>query len=170
MNLENWIRDVPDFPKEGIVFRDITPLLKDAAAFRYVIDLLTERYHDKGVEVVVAAEARGFILGAPLAYKLGAAFVPVRKPVKLPAEVVSAQYALEYGVDALDMHKDAIEPGQKVLIIDDLLATGGTVAATIELVEKLGGEIIGAAFLIELTSLNGRRKLKDYQVMSLIQY
>ena len=170
MNLENWIRDVPDFPKEGIVFRDITPLLKDAAAFRYVIDLLTERYHDKGVEVVVAAEARGFILGAPLAYKLGAAFVPVRKPVKLPAEVVSAQYALEYGVDALDMHKDAIEPGQKVLIIDDLLATGGTVAATIELVEKLGGEIIGTAFLIELTSLNGRSKLKDYQVMSLIQY
>lgn len=170
MNLQDWIRDVPNFPKEGIVFRDITPLLKDATAFRYVIDLLAERYHDKGVEVVVAAEARGFILGAPLAYKLGAAFVPVRKPVKLPAEVVSVQYALEYGVDALDMHKDAIEPGQKVLIIDDLLATGGTVAATIELVEKLGGVIIGTAFLIELTSLDGRRKLKDYQVTSLIQY
>lgn len=170
MDLQNWIRDVPNFPKEGIVFRDITPLLKDAAAFRYVIDLLAERYHDKGVEVVVAAEARGFILGAPLAYKLGAAFVPVRKPVKLPAEVVSVQYALEYGVDALDIHKDAIEPGQKVLIIDDLLATGGTVAATIELVEKLGGVIIGTAFLIELTSLNGRRKLKDYQITSLIQY
>lgn len=170
MNLEDWIRDVPDFPKKGIVFKDITPLLKDAAAFKYVIDLLTESYHDKGVEVVVAAEARGFILGAPLAYNLRAAFVPVRKPVKLPAEVVSVQYALEYGVDSLDMHKDAIMPGQKVLIIDDLLATGGTVAATIELVEKLGGDIIGIAFLIELTSLNGRQKLKDYQVVSLIQY
>lgn len=170
MNLENWIRDVPNFPREGIVFKDITPLLKDPIAFRYVIDLLTEKYCDKGVEVVVAAEARGFILGAPLAYNLGAAFVPVRKPVKLPAEVISVQYALEYGVDSLDMHKDAIMPGQKVLIIDDLLATGGTVAATIELVEKLGGEIIGIAFLIELVALNGRRKLKDYQVISLIQY
>ena len=170
MNLENWIRDVPDFPREGIVFKDITPLLKDPTAFRYVVDLLTEKYRDKGVEVVVAAEARGFILGAPLAYNLGAAFVPVRKPVKLPAEVITVQYALEYGVDSLDMHKDAIMPGQKVLIIDDLLATGGTVAATIELVEKLGGEIVGTAFLIELAALNGRRKLKDYQVISLIQY
>jgi len=170
MNLEDWIRDVPDFPKKGIVFKDITPLLKDATAFKYVIDILTERYHDKGVEVVVAAEARGFILGAPLAYNLGASFVPVRKPVKLPAERVSAEYALEYGVDSLEMHKDAIVPGQRVLVIDDLLATGGTVAATIELVEKLGGEVIGTAFLIELTFLNGRQKLKDYQVMSLIQY
>jgi len=170
MNLENWIRDVPDFPKKGIVFKDITPLLKDATAFRYVVDVLTEKYRDKGVEVVVAAEARGFILGAPLAYNLGAAFVPVRKPVKLPAAVISVQYALEYGVDSIEMHKDAISPGQKVLIIDDLLATGGTVAATIELVEKLGGDIIGVAFLIELTFLNGRRKLKDYEVLSLIQY
>jgi len=170
MNLEDWIRDVPDFPKKGIVFKDITPLLKDATAFKYVIDILTERYHDKGVEVVVAAEARGFIFGAPLAYNLGASFVPVRKPVKLPAERVSAEYALEYGVDSLEMHKDAIVPGQRVLVIDDLLATGGTVAATIELVEKLGGEVIGTAFLIELTFLNGRQKLKDYQVMSLIQY
>lgn len=170
MNLEEKIRDVPDFPKKGIVFKDITPLLKDAAAFKYVIELLTERYHDKGVEVVVAIEARGFILGAPLACNLGAAFVPVRKAEKLPAEVVSAQYSLEYGIDSLEMHKDAISPGQKVLIIDDLLATGGTVAATVELVEKLGGEVIGIAFLIELTFLNGRQKLKDYPVMSLIQY
>ena len=170
MKLEDRIRDVPDFPKKGIVFKDITPLLKDAAAFKYVIDLLTEKYHDKGVEVVVAIEARGFIIGAPLAYNLGAAFVPVRKAAKLPAEVVSAQYSLEYGVDSLDMHKDAILPGQKVLIIDDILATGGTIAATVELVEKLGGEVIGIAFLIELTFLNGRQKLGDYQVMSLIQY
>ncbi|MBE0416107.1 MAG: adenine phosphoribosyltransferase [Dehalococcoidia bacterium] len=170
MKLEERIRDVPDFPKKGIIFKDITPLLKDTAAFKYVIDLLTERYHDKGVEVVVAMEARGFILGAPLAYKLGVAFVPVRKVGKLPAETVSAQYSLEYGVDSLEMHKDAILPSQKVLIIDDLLATGGTIAATIELVEKLGGEVIGIAFLIELTFLNGRQKLKDYQVMSLIQY
>lgn len=170
MKLEERIRDVPDFPKKGIIFKDITPLLKDTAAFKYVIDLLTERYHDKGVEVVVAMEARGFILGAPLAYKLGVAFVPVRKVGKLPAETVSAQYSLEYGVDSLEMHKDAILPGQKVLIVDDLLATGGTIAATIELVEKLGGEVIGIAFLIELTFLNGRQKLKDYQVMSLIQY
>ena len=170
MKLEERIRDVPDFPKKGIIFKDITPLLKDTAAFKYVIDLLTERYHDKGVEVVVAMEARGFILGAPLAYKLGVAFVPVRKVGKLPAETVSAQYSLEYGVDSLEMHKDAILPGQKVLIIDDLLATGGTIEATIELVEKLGGEVIGIAFLIELTFLNGRQKLKDYQVMSLIQY
>lgn len=170
MKLEERIRDVPDFPKKGIIFKDITPLLKDATAFKYLIDLLTERYHDKGVAVVVAMEARGFILGAPLAYNLGAAFVPVRKAGKLPAEVVSAQYSLEYGIDSLEMHKDAISPGQKVLIIDDLLATGGTVEATIELVEKLGGEVIGIAFLIELTFLNGRQKLEGYQVMSLIQY
>ncbi len=170
MKLEESIRDVPDFPKKGIIFKDITPLLKDPTAFKYVIDLLTERYHDKGITVVVAMEARGFILGAPLAYSLGVSFVPVRKPAKLPAEVISAHYSLEYGADCLEMHKDAILPGQKVLIVDDLLATGGTAAATIEMVEKLGGEVIGIAFLIELTSLNGRQKLKDYQVMSLIQY
>ena len=170
MNLEERIRDVPGFPKEGIVFKDITPLLQDAAAFRHLIDLLTESYHDKEVEVVVAAEARGFILGAPLAYNLGAAFIPVRKPLKLPTEYISAEYSLEYGVDSLHMHKDAISPGQKVLVIDDLLATGGTITATIELVEKLGGYIIGIAFLIELTFFNARHRLKDYPVMSLIQY
>jgi adenine phosphoribosyltransferase len=168
--LEKKIRDVPNFPKEGIIFKDITPLLQDAAAFKYTIDLLSEKYRDKGIDIVVAAEARGFILGAPLAYNLGVGFVPVRKPVKLPAECISAEYALEYGVDSLHMHKDAILPGQKVLIIDDLLATGGTVSAKIELVEKLGGKIAGIAFLVELTFLNGREKLKDYEVTSLIQY
>jgi len=170
MKLEDKIRDVPDFPKKGIVFKDITPLLQDAAAFKHAIDLLTEKYRDKEIDVVVAAEARGFILGAPLAYNLGVGFVPVRKPVKLPAECLTAEYALEYGVDSLQMHRDAIAPGQKVLIIDDLLATGGTVGANVELVEKLGGEVAGIAFLIELTFLNGRGKLKNYEVTSLIQY
>ncbi|MEE8470741.1 MAG: adenine phosphoribosyltransferase [Dehalococcoidia bacterium] len=170
MNLKEKIRDVPDFPRKGIIFKDITPLLQDAPAFRHVIDLLTEMYRDKGVDVIVAAEARGFILGAPLAYNLGASFVPVRKSAKLPGECVSVEYMLEYGVDSLHMHKDAVSPGQKVLIIDDLLATGGTVAATTELVEKVGGKVIGIAFLIELTFLKGRTKLKGYEVTSLIQY
>ncbi len=170
MKLEERIRDVLDFPRQGIVFKDITPLLQDAEAFKQVIDTFTQTYRDKGIDLVVAAEARGFIFGAPLAYNLGIGFVPVRKPAKLPAECISAEYALEYGVDSLHMHKDAIAPGQRVLIIDDLLATGGTVAAKIELVEKLGGEVAGIAFLIELTFLNGREKLKGYEVTSLIQY
>jgi adenine phosphoribosyltransferase len=168
--IEKKIRDVHNFPKDGIIFRDITPLLQDAAAFRYTIDILAERYRDKRIDVIVAAEARGFILGAPLAYNLGVGFVPVRKPVKLPAECISAEYALEYGVDSLHMHKDAILPGQRVLIIDDLLATGGTAGAKIELVEKLGGIVIGIAFLIELTFLKGRERLKKYEITSLIQY
>ncbi len=170
MRLKDKIRDIPDFPRKGVVFRDITPLLQDAAAFKHTIDLLTEKYRDKGIDVIVAAEARGFILGAPLAYNLGVGFVPVRKPAKLPAECISAEYALEYGVDSLHMHKDAILPGQKVLVIDDLLATGGTVKAKIELVEKLGAEVIGVAFLIELTFLEGRKKLEGYEITSLIQY
>ncbi len=170
MKLESWIRDVPDFPKKGVIFKDITPLLADAEAFKHAVDLMTEQYSDKGIEVVIAIEARGFILGAPLAYNLGAAFVPVRKAGKLPAELISAQYALEYGFDSIEMHADALSPSQRVLIVDDLLATGGTMKATIELVERLGGEVIGIVFLIELTDLNGRRKLKDYEVMSLIQY
>ena len=170
MRLKDKIRDIPDFPRKGVVFRDITPLLQDAAAFKHTIDLLTEKYRDKGIDVIVAAEARGFILGAPLAYNLGVGFVPVRKPAKLPAECISAEYALEYGVDSLHMHKDAILPGQKVLVIDDLLATGGTVKAKIELVEKLGAEVIGVAFLIELTFLNGRKKIEGYEITSLIQY
>ena len=170
MRLEDKIRDVPDFPQKGVVFKDMTPLLQDAAAFKQAIDLLTERYRDKVIDVVVAAEARGFILGAPLAYNLGVGFVPVRKRAKLPAECISAEYALEYGVDSLHMHTDAILPGQKVLVIDDLLATGGTVKAKIELVEKLGAEVIGVAFLIELTFLNGRKKIEGYEITSLIQY
>lgn len=170
MKLEERIRDVPDFPRQGIVFKDITPLLQDAEAFKHVIDTFTRTYRDRGIDLVVAAEARGFIFGAPLAYNLGIGFVPVRKPAKLPAECISAEYALEYGVDSLHMHKDAIAPGQRVLIIDDLLATGGTVAAKVELVEKLGGEVAGIAFLIELTFLNGRERLKGYEVTSLIQY
>jgi adenine phosphoribosyltransferase len=170
MRLEDKIRDVPDFPQKGVVFKDMTPLLQDAAAFKQAIDLLTERYRDKVIDVVVAAEARGFILGAPLAYNLGVGFVPVRKRAKLPAECISAEYALEYGVDSLHMHTDAILPGQKVLVIDDLLATGGTVKAKIELVEKLGAEVIGIAFLIELTFLEGRKKLEGYEITSLIQY
>lgn len=170
MKLEEKIRDVPDFPKKGIIFKDVTPLLKDPIAFKHVIDRLTEGYRDKGIEVVVAVESRGFIIAAPLAYNLSVAFVLGRKAGKLPAECVNAQYSLEYGFDSLEMHKDDILPGQKVLLVDDLLATGGTVAATIQMVEKLGGEIVGIAFLIELTSLNGRQKCKDYPVMSLIQY
>ncbi len=170
MKLEERIRDVPDFPRQGIVFKDITPLLQDPEAFKHVIDTFTQTYRDKGIDLIVAAEARGFIFGAPLAYNLGIGFVPVRKPAKLPAECISAEYALEYGVDSLHMHKDAIAPGQRVLIIDDLLATGGTVAAKVELVEKLGGEVAGIAFLIELTFLNGRERLKGYEVTSLIEY
>lgn len=170
MNLEDLIREVPDFPRKGIGFKDITTLLKDPAAFKYVIDCFLKEYQDKGVEAVVAMESRGFIFGAPLAYNLGVPFIPGRKPGKLPAETVSAQYDLEYGTDSLEMHRDAISPGQKVIIVDDLLATGGTTKATIELVEKLGGEVIGIAFLIELTFLDGRQSLKDYNIVSLIQY
>jgi adenine phosphoribosyltransferase len=170
MKLESWIRDVPDFPKKGILFRDITPLLGNAEAFKYAIDEMTKAYRGKGVEVVVAVEARGFFLGAPLAYNLGASFVPVRKAGKLPAELISAQYSLEYGFDSVEMHADAHGHGQKVLLVDDLLATGGTMAATIELVERLGGDVVGIAFLVELLSLGGREKLKSYDVTSLVQY
>ncbi len=170
MKLESWIRDVPDFPKKGILFRDITPLLGNAEAFKYAIDEMTNAYRGKGVEVVVAVEARGFFLGAPLAYNLGASFVPVRKAGKLPAELISAQYSLEYGFDSVEMHADAHDHGQKVLLVDDLLATGGTMAATIELVERLGGDVVGIAFLVELLSLGGREKLKGYDVTSLVQY
>ncbi len=170
MDLSERIRDVPDFPKKGIVFKDITTLLKDPEAFKYVIDVLTEKYMDKGIDYIVAMESRGFIFGTPLSYNLGIGFIPVRKPGKLPAESISAEYVLEYGTDSLHMHKDAIFPGQKVLIVDDLLATGGTVSATVELVEKLGGKVEGVAFLIELTFLNGRDKLKGFEVTSLIQY
>ena len=170
MNLADKIRDIPDFPQKGVVFKDITTLLKDGGAFRQVVNDLSARYRDKGIEVVVAIEARGYIIAAPVAYNLGVAFVPVRKPGKLPAESISMEYSLEYGKDSLEIHKDAIQPGSKVLVVDDLLATGGTLEATIKLVEKLGGEVVSAACLIELTFLKGRERLKGYDIQSLIRY
>ena len=170
VDLAKYIREVPDFPKKGILFKDITTLLKDAAAFRTAIDLLTDSFRGDRVDVVVGMESRGFILGAPLAYNLGAAFVPVRKLGKLPSETLRVQYALEYGTNTLEIHKDAIQPNQRVLIVDDLLATGGTVAATIELVRRLGGEVIALAFLIELLFLGGRKYLgEDFRIVTLIQ-
>ena len=152
-NLIDLIRSVPDFPKKGIVFRDITTLLKDREAFGHSIDLLYEHYRGSAIDKVVSVESRGYILGAPLAYKLGAGFVPIRKPGKLPASTVKQEYALEYGTDTLEMHRDAISAGDRVLLHDDLLATGGTAAAACQLVQKLGGRIEGASFLIELTFL-----------------
>lgn len=172
MDLKNLIRDIPDYPKKGILFRDITTLLKDKDAFCYAIREMAKDFKEKGIELVVGPEARGFAMGAPVAYELGAGFVPVRKPGKLPAETIRYEYELEYGTDALEIHKDAIKAGQKVLVVDDLLATGGTISATIKLVEKLGGKVEGVAFLIELTSLKGRELLENqgYYVKSLIQY
>ena len=168
---EQKIRNISNFPKEGIEFKDITPLLKDAKAFHDVIDALAQKFSSEKIDYVVAIESRGYLLGAPLAYKLGAGLVVVRKPGKLPAAVERVEYALEYGTDVLEIHKDAIEQGKRVLIIDDLLATGGTVAAACELVNRLGGKIISTAFLIELSSLNGRQKLSSVaEVYSLFTY
>ena len=170
MNLESKIRNIQDFPKPGIGFKDITTLLKDGEAFKAAIDKILENLKDKEVDYVVGPEARGFLLGAPVAYALGAGFVPIRKPGKLPAEVVSFEYDLEYGTDKIEMHKDSIEEGKKVVIIDDLLATGGTVEAATKLIESLGGEIVSIQFLIELEFLNGKDKLKGYDVESIIKY
>jgi adenine phosphoribosyltransferase len=170
IDLASRIRDVPDFPQKGILFKDITTLLKDGPAFRESIDTLISRVRDWNVEVVVGMESRGFIFAAPIAYELGVGFVPVRKLGKLPADTISAEYALEYGTNTLELHVDAIEEGQRVLVVDDLLATGGTVGATIDLVERLGGEVIGTAFLVELTFLDGRRRLDGYRVATLINY
>ncbi|MFL0251772.1 adenine phosphoribosyltransferase [Clostridium neuense] len=170
MDLKSKIRVIEGFPKEGISFKDITTLINDKEAYKYTIDSLAEYIKDKNVDVVVGPEARGFIFGAPLAYKIGAAFVPVRKKGKLPSDTVAVEYDLEYGKDSLEVHKDAIKPGQKVVIVDDLLATGGTIEAVAELIEKLGAELVGAEFVIELTDLKGRDKLKDYDVISLVQY
>src|SRR2546427_3102665 len=164
------IRDVPDFPKPGILFKDITTMLKDADSFRGSIDGLIEKIGKRKVDVVVGMESRGFIFGAPIAYKLGAGFVPVRKLGKLPADVVSVEYDLEYGSATLEMHKDAFAPGAKVLIVDDLLATGGTLPGTIELVRQLKGEIVALAFLIELSALKGREKLSGFDIVTLISY
>jgi adenine phosphoribosyltransferase len=169
MDLTRYIRDIPDFPQEGVVFKDITPLLADPKAFHESIDLIAAAYADAGVTKVLGAEARGFIFGGAIAYKLGAGFVPARKPGKLPWKTAKADYELEYGVDSLEMHLDAIEPGDKVVIVDDVLATGGTAAAKAQLVTNNGGEVAGFAFLIELDFLGGRAKLpQDLRVVSLI--
>jgi adenine phosphoribosyltransferase len=170
VDLAAKIRDIPDFPKRGIVFKDIMPLLADAEALHETVERLGEFAEPREPDVVLGAEARGFILGAALAYRLGCGFVPARKPGKLPWRTISAKYALEYGFDALELHADAIEPGTKVLIHDDLLATGGTARAKIDLVEQLGGTVVGLAFVIELEFLNGREKLGGYDILSLIQY
>ncbi len=170
VDLSSKIRDIPDFPKRGIVFKDIMPLLADAEALHETVERLGEFAEPREPDVVLGAEARGFILGAALAYRLGCGFVAARKPGKLPWRTISAKYALEYGFDALELHADAIKQGTKVLIHDDLLATGGTARAKIDLVEQLGGTVVGLAFVIELEFLNGREKLGGYDVFSLIQY
>jgi adenine phosphoribosyltransferase len=170
VELKAKIRDIKDFPTEGILFRDITTLLKEPKAFKYVLDQMATNYIQARVETVVGIESRGFIFGGALAHQLGAGFVPVRKLGKLPAKTIEVEYELEYGRDALAMHEDAIDPGQRVLVVDDLLATGGTMAATLRLVEQCGGVVVGVAFLIELAFLRGREKLKDYPITSLITY
>ena len=169
IDLADFIRDIPDFPKEGIIFKDITPLLLDPVALDEAVGRLAEPYKDRGVEVVVAVESRGFIFAPAVARQLGAGFVPIRKPGKLPHKTVRKEYALEYGTDAIEMHADAIVAGTRVLMLDDLLATGGTMAAACEMVKDLGGDIIGLAFLIELCFLNGREKLPAYDIYSLIR-
>jgi adenine phosphoribosyltransferase len=169
-SLKKLIREVPDFPKPGILFYDITTLLKDKLGLATLIDTLTEYYIDKKVDLVLGIEARGFIFGPALACRLNAGFVPVRKPKKLPAETVKWTYDLEYGSDTLEMHKDAIQPGQRVVIVDDLLATGGTANATAQLAKSLGAEICGLGFVVELDFLNGRQKLDGYDVFSLLHY
>jgi adenine phosphoribosyltransferase len=169
MNLSEKIRTIPDFPKEGIDFKDITTLIGDGEAFRKAIQEMAKYCREVGAEVIVGPESRGFIFGAPLAYELGVGFVPVRKPGKLPADTIAFEYELEYGTDCLEMHKDAIKPGQKVVIADDLLATGGTINATGKLIESVGGKVAGTTFLIELEFLNGRDKI-DYNVFSLVKY
>ncbi len=169
-DLKSKIRDVPDFPIKGIMFRDITTLLDDTEAFRFVIDHLYDRYRDKEIDRLVAVESRGFIFGGALADRLGCGFVPARKAGKLPADTVEESYSLEYGTATLQLHADAIEKGQRILIFDDLLATGGTLAATAKLVERLGGEIVEIAVLIELTFLKGRELIKDYPFYSMVEY
>lgn len=170
MNFESYIRNVPDFPVQGIQFKDITTLLKEPEVFSTAVDHLYAPFRSHELSKIVGIESRGFIFGAALAYKLNIGFVPVRKPGKLPAETISEEYLLEYGKDSVEIHLDAISRNDRVLIVDDLLATGGTAAATCRLVERLGGKIVGLSFLIELTDLKGREKLKEYEVQSLIRY
>lgn len=170
MKIESLIRAIPDFPIPGILFRDITPLLQDPSGFRAAIDLFVERFRDEKIDLVVAIEARGYLFGAPLAYLLCAGFVPVRKPGKLPSTKYSESYALEYGTNALEIHDDAVGRGQRVVVIDDLLATGGTAAATARLLEKLGAQVVGFAFLIELAALGGRAALEGHEVTTFVRY
>lgn len=170
MDLKKFITTVPDWPKPGIQFKDITTLMDNGEAYKYATDQIVLYAREKQIDLVVGPEARGFIIGCPVAYSLGVGFAPVRKEGKLPRETVKAEYGLEYGKDVLTIHKDAIRPGQRVLITDDLLATGGTIDATIRLVEQLGGTVAGIAFLIELSYLEGRNKLKDYDLLTLMQF
>ncbi|MDP2659182.1 MAG: adenine phosphoribosyltransferase [Dehalococcoidia bacterium] len=170
MRLQDKIRDIPDFPEKGIIFKDITPLIGDPEGFKATIDQLAAACKGKSVGSIVALESRGFIFGAPLAYHLGVGFVPVRKQGKLPAETFKMEYSLEYGTNVVEIHRDALKPGERVLIVDDLLATGGTAAAAARLVEQVGAVVAGFVFVIELAFLNGREKLPDYDVVSLIQY
>jgi len=170
MKLNDKIRIIEDFPKEGISFKDVTPLLQDGEALNKTIDKLAEYLNKKNIDVIVGPEARGFLFGAPVAYKMKKGFVPIRKPGKLPYDTISVEYDLEYGKDKIEIHKDSIKPGMKVAIVDDLLATGGTIAAASKLIEEMGGDIVALAFVIELTDLKGREKLKDYDVISLLKY
>jgi adenine phosphoribosyltransferase len=170
MDLKQFIAIVPDYPKPGITFKDITPLMNNGDAYKYATDQIVEYAKDKQIDLIVGPEARGFIIGCPVSYALGIGFAPVRKEGKLPRETVKVSYGLEYGSDVLTIHKDAIQPGQRVLITDDLLATGGTIDATIQLVEQLGGVVAGIAFLVELTYLEGRKKLEGYDIMTLMNY
>lgn len=170
MDLKKVIREVKDFPQPGIGFKDITTLMQDGEAFKYTIDQFIKDLKDKEVDVIVGPEARGFLMGTPVAYGLGVGFVPVRKPGKLPHETERYEYGLEYGTDVLEIHKDAIKPGQRVAIVDDLLATGGTMEAAAKLIEKLGGEVVSMQFLIELEFLKGREKLSQYDINSLLKY
>ena len=170
MKLTDYIRDIPDFPKQGILFRDITPLLSEPAAFGQAVNELAAHFRDDDIDVIASAEARGFIFAAPLSLKLDTAMVPIRKPGKLPYKTLSYSYELEYGTDTLEMHTDAISPGDRVLVVDDLLATGGTIEACCRMVEKAGGEVVGCAFLIELLGLGGAEKISQYKTVSLIKY
>ncbi len=170
MELKSYIRDIPDFPEPGILFRDITPLLKNAEAFKYAIDQLIERFGGDHLDVIVAIESRGFLIGAPLAYEMGKPIVPARKAGRLPAATHQAEYTLEYGKASMEIHVDGISPGQRVLLLDDLLATGGTLEASSKLVEMSGGIVAGIGVIIELTPLEGRRRLEGYDVFSLVQY
>ncbi|PKR85196.1 adenine phosphoribosyltransferase [Heyndrickxia camelliae] len=170
MDLKQYVTIVPDWPKEGIVFKDITTLMDNGEAYKFATDEIVKYAQEKEIDLVVGPEARGFIIGCPVAYALGVGFAPVRKPGKLPRETIQVEYGLEYGKDALTIHKDAIKPGQRVLITDDLLATGGTIEATIKLVEQLGGVVAGIAFLIELSYLEGRKKLDGYDILTLMEY